>query len=444
MRLLVTNTHAVQAYAITRCLRPYAERIVATISSTRYLGFWPADHAAYSRLIDRRYRAPDPEGDWHAGRIQSANTPLEEAFVARILEICADERIDTIFPSVDAWVYVFSKNKEQFEARGITIPVPNLETVLTPLDKYKTMLAADAVGFPYPETHLATSDEAVRRIARNLPPPWVIKLRFTTGSRGLAYIEDAEELVARCRVTRQRHGTPMIQEYIPGHQLESYYLVLDRDCRVVSVVTVRTRRRSWAFTDQLCAGEVVPSGPFVEQALALAKAIGWWGAMTVQYKVDPRDGLPKLMEINPRLGIHTWFRTELGINEPFLCLRIARGEAPEATGNYPYGCLLLKPLEDLAFLPLDLVSRLFYRFSTEVLKRPVIDPLAGPATIKDRLRGCWGDYTGNVQRRLTPYFGYASEDPLPLLLWISKLIASPVDRLGRRVGRKLLRWIGQS
>ena len=31
----------------------------------------------------------------------------------------------------------------------------------------------------------------------------------------------------------------------------------------------------------------------------------------VQTKIDARDGTPKLMEINPRLGSHTWYTTEM-------------------------------------------------------------------------------------------------------------------------------------
>jgi len=436
MKLLVTNTHAYQAYAITRSLRPHAERIVATLSGARLLGFWPTDHAAYSRLIDRRYRVPDPEVDWLAGRIQPQNTALEDTFIARILEICARENIDTIFPSSDAWVYVFSKNKARFEAQGIVIPVPDLDTVMTPLDKYRTILAARKVGFPHPETHLGESDEVVRRIAHNMPPPWVIKLRFTTGRRGMAFVEDADDLVEKCRATRARHGTPMIQEYIPGQQNESSYLVLDRDKQVVSAMTVTTRRRSAnVFSGEASACETVPTGPLVEKAIALAQHINWWGGMTVQHKVDPRDGQPKLMEMNPRLGISLWYRTELGINEPLMCLQIARGEKPEAANDYPYGYLLLKPVQDLFSLALDLINIAAYRFRTDVLKRHLEHPLSGPYFANRRFGCYWNDYFGKRKRCLTPYFRHAREDPLPLIMWISKLATSVVDRVGRRVGR---------
>ena len=68
---------------------------------------------------------PDPESDWAGGRIQPENTPREQAFVDAVLEICERERIDTVFPSSDPWIYVFSKNRERFARHGILIPVPD-------------------------------------------------------------------------------------------------------------------------------------------------------------------------------------------------------------------------------------------------------------------------------------------------------------------------------
>lgn len=445
MRLLVTGTHTIQAYSITRCLRPYAERVVATLSGPRPLGFWPADHAAYSRLIDGRYRVPDPEVDWLAGRIQPTNTPLEDAFILRILEICEKEKIDTIFPSSDAWVYVFSKNKALFESHGIVIPVPDLDTVMKPLDKYQTILAAQEVGFPHPETHLAESDEAVMHIAQTVAPPWVIKLRFTTGRRGMAFVEEAADLVEKCRDTRARHGVPIIQEYIPGQQVESFYMVMDRDKRIISGTKVRALRRSTHVSDgQASASESVSPGPFDEKAIALAQHIDWWGGLTVQFKIDPRDREPKLMELNPRLGTNLWYRTEMGINEPLMCLQIARGEIPDAASDYPLGCLLLKPFEDLIFLPLELAGQVAYRIRTDVLKRHVLDPQASSLSMKNRFGRYWNDYFGKRERRLTPYFGYFRQDPLPLIMWISKLAASFLDRLARRVGRGFFYMVSKS
>jgi biotin carboxylase len=399
------------------------------------LGFSPADHAAYSRLVDARYGVPDPELDWLAGRVQATNTALEEAFIKRILEICARERIDTIFPSSDAWVYVFSKNKALFESENVLIPVPDLQTVMTPLDKYQTICAAQEVGFPCPATFLAESDEDVRRAARELPPPWVIKLRFTTGGRGMDFVEDLDELVEKCRGTRARHGVPMIQEFIPGNQTESLYMVVDRHQRVVSAVAARARRRRNDATAS--ASETIPIGPVEEKAIALGQYTNWWGGLTVQYMRDQRDGQPKLMEINPRLGVHLWYRTELGINEPLTCLKVARDKVTEAHNDYPVGCLFLSPVEDLVLLPLDLLGIAIYRFRTVICKRSTAQRLEFQYSMENRFGCYWKDYRGKRERRLEPYCRYVGENPLPFFMWVLKLGVSLLDRSSRQVWCRL-------
>ena len=163
MNLLVTNTRNAQAYAIIRALRPYAEKIVATMEGENRL-MARLSHAANSRLVDKRYCTPSPAQDWRAGRIQKENTVAEEAYIQAILRICEREQIDTVFPSFDPHVYVLSKNKERFERLGILIPIPDYETVIAPLDKYRTILAAEEVGFPCPKTYLPESEDCLRRI----------------------------------------------------------------------------------------------------------------------------------------------------------------------------------------------------------------------------------------------------------------------------------------
>ena len=138
MRLLVTNTHTPQAYAIVRALRPHAERIVALIEGgglARAAGARSQVAACGRGLSSARRR-------WTTGRRDNpaATTRRREAaFVRDVSEVCQRERIDVIFPSWDPYVCVLSKNKQHFERLGVTVPVPDFATVLTALDKYRTI-----------------------------------------------------------------------------------------------------------------------------------------------------------------------------------------------------------------------------------------------------------------------------------------------------------------
>jgi predicted ATP-grasp superfamily ATP-dependent carboligase len=73
-------------------------------------------------------------------------------------------------------------------------------------------------------------------------------------------------------------------------------------------------------------------------------------------KVDPRDGVPKLMEINPRIGEGRWQMAASGINKPLLTLKVARGEAVEAVESWPAGTMLLCPVEDVISLWIKLLD----------------------------------------------------------------------------------------
>jgi len=436
MRLLVTNTRTAQAYAVIRALRPYAELIVATVAGPRPLGFWPTCSAAYSRLVDRRCKVPDPEGDWHEGHIQASNTEREQAFIDAMLRVCEREKIDTIFPSDDAWVYVLSKNTDVFARSGVLIPIPDYATVIKPIDKYRTVRCAEEVGFPAPRTYLPENEADVRRIAGELGPPWMIKPRFTSGGRGMAVVDDIDDLVRRTRAIEQRHSMPIIQEYIPGRGRQNFYLILDKSGEVWSVFTpavVRVGGRVLRNDTGACIS--APLHPLTEKAISLVRHMGWWGGATVQTKLDARDGQFKLMEVNARLGAALWKRTELGMNEPLKCLKIARGESREPDSSYALGTLLLDPIEDVVNFVAELLDLVAHRFRTSVAGMSSIDPSSPPDTMRKILAAYRQQYFSDADRLYCQYVRYGINDPLPALIWTSKVLGKHSLKKMKGLGR---------
>ena len=248
MNLLVTNSHSPQAYAIIRALRPHARRIVATFEGTRF--FARLSPGANSRLVDRSYRVPSPVSDWWHGHISADNTPIENEYIAAILLICVSERIDVIYPSWDPYVYVLSKNRKKFESLGITVPVPDLDTVLTALDKYRTVEAGRFVGFPCPDTVLYDAQVRLDDVSHRLGFPLVVKPRFTSGGHGMAIIRDRAELEVVLPGVVAKHGNPLLQEYIPGGKRDSVQFVMARDGTLLFAfhkLRQRTFRRTARF-----------------------------------------------------------------------------------------------------------------------------------------------------------------------------------------------------
>ena len=415
MNLLVTNTRNAQAYAIIRALRPFANKIVATMEGHNRVAA-RLSHAANSRLVDKRHYTLSPAKDWRAGRIHKENLTGEEAYIQEILQICEKENIDTIFPSFDPHVYVFSKNKERFLQRGVLIPVPDYETVITPLDKYRTIKAAEAVGFPCPKTYLPENESQVRPIALELGFPLVIKPRFTAGGRGTDVVRDMPELLDKIRPVIETQGMPLMQEYIPGNQQENIHIVLNKKGEVKFLYQKQSHRLFCRGTFTIHREAVSPT----EHGLLCGRFLhdlGWWGAGLVELKIDQRDNMPKLMEVNPRFGSGILDSVSAGMNGPWICLQVASGEKVEVAKNYP-AAIYLHPFEDSLVFGLQFLTLLMGRFGYVVRSKASTPLPNAPMTFNELIQPYRYAYLSRKKKKLDPMMKVAFQDPLvAIILW---------------------------
>ena len=375
-------------------------------------------YAARSRLVDRRYSVPDIRRDWQAGRIRKENTENEEKYVQVLLEICRKEKIDCIFPTYDPQVYVLAKNRRRFEDEGVLIPIPDFEILLTALDKYRTARAAEEAGFPVPRTCLPESAEDLEQFAEATGPPWVVRPRFTAGSKGMAIVRTRDELEVMTRAVQEEYGLPMVQEYIPGGQKQNFYITADRNSEIRTVVCPHIARHSYrVYRNSSAAAIFEDRHELLPQVRSFVKGLGLWGAINIQTKIDIRDGIPKIMEINPRLGSHLWYCTELGINEPLICIKIARDEPVNVQYEGLTGMVLLDPIEDFIGFGYAVLDRLVYRLREARSRNGQIDQHNGPMPIKTLVESYLSLYHPRNNKKYCPHFRYVLGDPLVTLLW---------------------------
>ena len=428
MKLLLTNTQEDQAYLILRCLRHEASRIVVTQTGASWWQRW-SGIAACSRFVNKRYRVPDFYADWRAGIVQAANTPGEERYIRRIEEICAAEAIDTIFPSFDPEVYVFSKNTARFAAQGIVVVAPDFEALTRVLDKSLTLAAARKVKFPTPEGTVVDRPQALTAAIETIPGPWVLKPRCNAHGVNIVMVSEPDALLDAFTRLNNLQPSPLLQTHVPAQTKRNFYLLVNRELELVSLFSPRVlRTRSTGVRSPCAAVESSHAVPFVEEVKALVRETGIWGGMTVQTIVDARDGQPKLMEINPRFGHNLWYRTELGINEPLILARIARGEAPGEIPEFEEGVILLDPLWDLLHLLGQCVDQAGTWLRSRLGGRADdSDPHARDA-IPELLRSFRSEYFASRPRRLSPLNRGFLSDPLPPLMRILRVFVEALQR----------------
>ena len=163
------------------------------------------------------------------------------------------------------------------------------------------------------------------------------------------------------------------------------------------------------------------------QAAELGRKIGWWGTMVVQVKIDSRDGVPKLMEINPRMGNGLWWRVAVGMNEPLMCIKIAKGEEVEAVKDYPAGTILIHPVEDVLGLGIKLVDLLVYKFRVNLRGRKPIDPLNHPPSVEELMRSYKKTYFNRKKKVYDFYFSRLFQRPSGLHHLVASDAAIPVE-----------------
>jgi predicted ATP-grasp superfamily ATP-dependent carboligase len=179
-----------------------------------------------------------------------------------------------------------------------------------------------SLAIPTPELSVPSCDDDVREFAERFGYPVVLKQvagweGVANGSApGVVIARDRHELLAAYRQTTSPDGVPnvLLQEYIPGGSESIWMFNGYFDARSECLVgfTGQKVRQCGPHTGPTTLGVCRWNADVAETTTRLAKSVGYRGIMDIGYRYDGRDGLYKLLDLNPRLG--STFRLFVGVN----------------------------------------------------------------------------------------------------------------------------------
>jgi predicted ATP-grasp superfamily ATP-dependent carboligase len=280
--------------------------------------------AALSRYCRRTVRYTSPERD-------------PEAFLSWLRGHLERERYDVAMPVDQYTFYLFSKNRDEL-ATWAKIPVAPFPVFQRAYDKAMTFQAALTAGIPCPKTYFVSTRQEVATLAQHATFPLVIKPRIGSGSRAIAYVHDADELLSQWDRIHREQPCPLIQEYIPpGGEALGVSLLFNQENKPRALF-VHKRLREYPLSGGPSTLRESVTRPQVAQlAIRLLRALNWYGLAMVEFKVDPRDGVPKLMEINPKLWGSINLAVASGVDFPTLLYRLATRGDVEPVFDYRVG-----------------------------------------------------------------------------------------------------------
>lgn len=343
----------------------------------------------FSRYPVRRRLYPDPLKE-------------EERFVAWLRAEVRTGAYAVTMGCGEQITWLLSKHKDDLSPHT-AVPVVGRDVFMKCRDKALTMKAARECGVPIPETWFP-EDDGIEAVIAKATYPAVVKPCIGEGARGISYVHGPDELRIVHARTRERYGPCLVQQFIPhsGRQYKAD-LLLDRDgAAKIQGVYAKLRYYPPAGGSTVLS-TTVHRPDILAQAGRLLRHVGWSGLGDSDFIEDPRDGVTKLMEINPRFPRS--FRTlfEAGLDYPYELYRLALGEDVREIPDYPEGVYL-------RYLPMDLAW--FARSPDRFRSKPSFFRFFGRRihyeewSLRDPLTGfgCWAallkDMMNTEQRRL--------------------------------------------
>ncbi len=284
-----------------------------------------------------------------------------------------------LFPTRDEIVNAIAQHREEL-ARVFRVPTPAWETVQWAADKRKTYELAVELGLPTPLTAWPRDETELAALDVTFPVAIkpAVKEVFIRVTRAKAWRADTRaELVDLFRRARSivPDGQAMVQELIPGGGDRQFaFCTFFKDGETVASMQARRRRQHpWEFGRASTFVETVEPDELADYSARFLARLDYYGLAELEYKLDPRDGSYKLLDVNTRTwGYHT-LGSAAGVDFTACVFRDQMGETVPRQQARP-GVTWLRLLTDVPTAVADMTAhRLTLRHYLASLRRVDIE-----------------------------------------------------------------------
>jgi predicted ATP-grasp superfamily ATP-dependent carboligase len=322
MTVFVTDGEQRSTLAVVRSLGRAG--IGVTVGGTR-----PDSLAGSSRYCAKTVRYPSPN-----------DAPGEFQEFLRGEMLAGGYRL--LLPMTDITTRLVAQASIELPA-SVCVPLPAENRLVLAQDKRCALLLAEQFSIPHPETYMMKPEERIEDVASRVRYPVVIKPRFSRFPSGaqwisgdVEYARDAEDLIRKYKRSHAGIPFPLVQEKIEGEGQGVFLLMWNG--KLKAAFAHRRLREKPPWGGPSVYRESIPlDQSLLRKSIAFLEAIGWQGPAMLEFKIDNRDGQPKLMEVNGRFWGSLQLAIDAGIDFPFLLYRLATGEDFAPLCDYKVG-----------------------------------------------------------------------------------------------------------
>lgn len=257
-----------------------------------------------------------------ADRVEQVPPVYADNYIKVVLGVCLKHDIKALVSLNDLELPVLSAHRKEFESAGVTLVVSSDEVINICFDKYRTAQYIESLGLNTPKTFISYP-EALSAIDKGeLSFPLVLKPRWGSGSIGIEFVEDKEEMdivyrlllknVKKSILSKASVGDEfiLIQEKIDGPE---YGLDVMNDLQG-NHIAVSVKLKLAMRAGETDKAVTVDNAEIRGIGSCLGKSLKHIGNLDCD--ILERDGQYYVLELNPRFGGGYPFSQEAGVNMP--------------------------------------------------------------------------------------------------------------------------------
>lgn len=211
-----------------------------------------------------------------------------------LLETIETRRVDAVISLHDFEGIEFSDRTSELEKRGCIFIGPSRKAAQTVLDKARLAEHLSTIDSTLTPLTLSTTVQVSENVGMH--NQWVVKDRLGSASSGLAIVTSAELLT---EVSLRKKNSWVVQPLVQGNEFNTD-VFLDRSNSVAGTCT----KQKWAMrggeTDSATVLEESPA-KIVDTVTRGLRGLEICGNVDIDILI-PREGLPVIIDVNPRFG----------------------------------------------------------------------------------------------------------------------------------------------
>lgn len=328
VNVLLTTVGGKVSPSVVKSLTEVEERDLTVVGTD------PVETVPGKYMVDEFYRT-------------AASFEDADGFLDDVMDIIAAEDIDLVIPCINEESLLLSEHRERVESAGARLATPNHETLKRAFDKYEAYsVLAECAPEAAPSFHLVTSYDEFETAAAELGFPdekIVLKPRHGRGGRGVLIIDPEMAFDELLSQKPDRRYPPafvdqllkgfdwdddfLLMEHLPGDIYSTYAL-----CDEGETLLTMTHQRLWGTASQTLKSNITARDDIEHAVEQINAEFGFSYNINYEFK-ENEDGQAVMFDLNPRIAASTAVFRAVGVNMPYLSVKLALGESvdPEPT-----------------------------------------------------------------------------------------------------------------